>query len=274
MVVGISGGVDSALVAGLCSRTGLQTVGVLMPCHSPSESIKRAEEVVRTFGLREIYIKLDEMENFTLDALTNYGIEPVEADTNWAHGGLRSSLRTPVIDYVAKCVHGIIVGTGNRDEDELVRYYNKRGDACVDINPIAWIHKSEVYQLAREIGVPESVLKAAPSADLWDPETQTDEGELGMTYDEIEWGSRFAQEYSGFPRHFNDGWVTLAHLYAAKGNAGAMGVSLTKRQGDVLVMLAEMEQRTRHKTCIPKFKFENYERSEIRVGREEERSPS
>jgi NAD+ synthase len=190
--VGLSGGIDSAVVFALCCRAFPETVGVLMPCHSSRESIDRAREVLRSqaqlgYCCRGITVQLEA----AFDSIVAE-VETHEAtDTKFCQGSLRSCLRAPVLDYVSKCNDALIYGTGNRDEDEIFRYFQKRGDGCVDNNPIVGLHKSEVRQLAAYLGLPQSVIDAVPTADLWGPDgNQTDEGELGITYDEIEWVTR------------------------------------------------------------------------------------
>lgn len=243
LVVGISGGVDSAVVAGLCSRTGIQTVGVLMPCHSSPSSIARGEEVIKAFGLTRHSVNLEA----AFDTI-RYQVGVVRPGYEMVNdGALRSCLRAPTLDYVAKVRNGIVVGTGNRDEDEVTRYFQKRGDGSVDISPIAKYHKSEVYQLAVSLGVPVSVIKATPSADLWGPDSgQEDEKELGLTYDEVEWGIQFAQRNSRLPTTYTGG-VTAAHFAEAIRHAAHLGIELTPRQSQVLAKLQWMEEKSRHK---------------------------
>lgn len=234
LVVGVSGGVDSALVTGLCTRTSLPVIGVIMPCHSSWDAMERAHEVVSKFGVTSHVVHLDD----AFQSITSQLPEP--SHKNFCHGAMRSCLRAPTLDYVAKLYNGIIVGTGNKDEDEVTRYYQKRGDGAVDISPIAKLHKSQVYILAKEIGVPESVLRARPSADLWGGDEHDDESELGMTYDEIEKGIRSAQKFSESES------VRDIHLIMAAGHVQG-------REREVLLKLAEMEKNTRHKTMIPVF---------------------
>lgn len=192
LIVGVSGGVDSALVLALCARTNLPTYAVLMPCHSSPESTERANELVNSLhNVRKLTVNLEG----AFDSISSQVRTPdVGVDEKASYGALRSCLRAPTLDYVAKLHNGVIVGTGNRDEDEVTRYYQKRGDGAVDISPIAKLHKSEVYELAAHLGVPESILKATPSADLWGPNAgQEDEKQLGMTYYEIEQATRLVE---------------------------------------------------------------------------------
>ena len=236
LIVGISGGVDSALVAALCNRTGLPTVGVMMPCHSSQSSINRGREVIAKFKLISHQVNLDSafesIERHVASDLNDKYESSFQSKD--AQGALRSCLRAPTLDFVGKVYKGIVVGTGNRDEDEVTRYFQKRGDGCVDISPIAKLHKSEVYELSKYLEVPQSVLEATPTADLWGPNSdQTDESQLGMSYKEVEWGIRTADSVGGTRRgHFEK---------------AVLGADLTQRQLEILNTLGKMEEMSRHK---------------------------
>lgn len=249
LIVGISGGVDSALVAALCAKTGMLTVGVQMPCHSSPNSLARGQEVINAFKLQNFHtVNLEKAFDCIREQVANFWAsgdltlndpkptqEAVERFQGAeATGALRSCLRAPTLDFVGKIYQGIIVGTGNRDEDEVTRYFQKRGDGCVDISPIAKLHKSEVYELSKFLGVPQSVLDAKPSADLWGPDSgQEDEKQLGLTYDEIEWGIRYAEEQVDGTRYEHFAIASVS--------------SVAERQASVLVKLAHMERSSRHK---------------------------
>lgn len=234
LVVGISGGVDSALVAALCKRTGLPTVGVMMPCHSSHDSSSRAKEVIQKFGLTSHEVKLDGAFE-VISSQVGVKLDPKSVAGKAAHGALRSCLRAPTLDYVGKIYSGLIVGTGNKSEDSSLRYYQKRGDGCVDISPIAQLYKSEVNELSKYLGIPASILNAVPSADLWGPDAgQTDESQLGMTYQEVEWGIRAAENHGGcYKEHFQKAKSSLPNL--------------THRQLKILEIIGEMELASRHK---------------------------
>lgn len=234
LVVGISGGVDSAVVAGICKRTGIQTIGVRMPCHSSASSLSRGQEVIDTFGLTGHTVDLEGAFDTIIRQL------PLTAvDERVSRGSLRSCLRAPTLDFVGKIYEGLIVGTGNRDEDEVTRYYQKRGDGCVDISPIARLHKSEIYQLAEYLSVPRSVIDAVPSADLWGPDSgQTDESQLQMSYKEVEWGIRQAELHGG-----TFGCVRKGHFDAALHSDAVW----SDREVSVLSKLGRMEEVSRHK---------------------------
>lgn len=236
-VFGLSGGADSALVAILTKRAFPEnSTGVLMPCHSSSSSLDRAYELAKSIDLKTVKVDLSAAHNDIVGQLGS------PAD-KMARAGLRSCLRAPTLDFVAKLNNALIVGTGNRDEDELARYYQKRGDGSVDISPIAKLHKSEVYQLLTFLKCPQSIIDAVPTADLWGPDSgQADEKELGITYPEMEWA---IQE--------ND----KTGVIAPQGGYGYMPdplstiTSYTPRQVQVLKRLQKMELTSRHKATPP-----------------------
>lgn len=250
-VVGISGGVDSALVFALCVRALPLTVGVKMPCGSSRDSIDRANELfeaMRSKGFKFIEYEIDLQDAFKSivgQAAQQWGngkfvgVRQQRAE----EGALRSCLRAPVLDYFGKKHSGLVYGTGNRDEDELFRYYQKRGDGAVDNNPIACLHKSEVWALSKHLGVPESIVEAVPTADLWGPDAgQTDEDELGVSYQEIEWMTQL-----------NDS----ANILEARKECGSFAVfadrytAFTERQLGVIERAYHAERTSRHKAMPP-----------------------
>lgn len=244
-VVGVSGGIDSAVVAALLVRAFPEALGVIMPCRSSASSTERGLEVCKALGIQHIVVDLDRAHDLIrsqivtgLSNLIQSQVVPSRTDD----GALRSCLRAPVLDYAAKLVDGIIVGTGNRDEDGLVRYFQKRGDGAVDVSPIADLHKSEVYQLAYFLELPKSVLDAVPSADLWGPDVvQIDEDELGISYSEIEWADqedRLRGILTGRNEHTSV--LELATCYG-----------YTSRDLGVIDRVRYLERSSRHKASPP-----------------------
>lgn len=192
-VTSVSGGIDSAVILALCARAKtlegspiLHNVGVCQPIHSSAWALNRGLENIRSCGATEVVVDQTGIHT-QLQALVDKatGIE----GKSFASGQLRSYMRTPVGYYVAQLFSqqgspAIVMGTGNMDEDGYLAYFCKAGDGVVDVQLISDLHKSEVFTVARAIGVPESTIVAPPSADLW--EGQTDEDELGFTYDFVE----------------------------------------------------------------------------------------
>mmetsp|Transcript_107419 Transcript_107419/g.298761 ORF Transcript_107419/g.298761 Transcript_107419/m.298761 type:complete len:307 (+) Transcript_107419:26-946(+) len=192
-VVSVSGGVDSAVTLGLIKRASemegsplKRILGVAQPIHSSGWALERAAEACKALGCDMVTVDQSELHT-KLSGLVDAAVG-VEGGA-FAKGQLRSYMRTPVGYYVAQLLSQagtpcVVMGTGNKDEDGYLLYYCKAGDGVVDVQLIADLHKSEVFKVGAVLGVPASILKAAPSADLW--EGHTDEEELGFSYDFVE----------------------------------------------------------------------------------------
>jgi NAD+ synthase len=186
LVVGVSGGLDSAVVARLCERTGVPTIYVAMPMSLQKDSSPRSLHLAGKLhigavigtGLRCIPI------GSIVEAYKKMGL----GMTSLREGNIRSRVRANILYDIASEYGGIVVGTGNKDEDEI-GYFTKGGDGLVDICPLSQIHKSQVREMAKLLNVPQEIIDAKPTAGLWDG--QTDEDELGMTYYEVEVVLRF-----------------------------------------------------------------------------------
>lgn len=200
-VVGISGGVDSASTSALCARTGLRLICVQMPIHQASDQLQRASEHIdklktshpqveeRTFDLSPVFDQFSQ----TLSSEQS-------AQRELALANVRARLRMTTLYLVAQ-THGLLVaGTGNKVEDFGVGFYTKYGDGGVDLSPIADLNKSEVFSLAAHLGVPQSILQAAPTDGLW-ADGRGDEDQLGASYAELEWAMEQVKETSS-----REGW--------------------------------------------------------------------
>ena len=184
LVVGISGGIDSAVVSALCARTGLNTVAVTMPIRQRPDlhdlSMRQGAWLAERFdNVRHEIIDLtttfDEFEN----RLATY-------NNLLGFANSRSRLRMVTLYQIAQSVGGLVVGTGNKVEDFGVGFYTKYGDGGVDISPIADCYKTEVWQMGRELGIIEDIINAPPPDGLWD-DGRTDEDQLGgLTYKDLE----------------------------------------------------------------------------------------
>ena len=191
IVVGLSGGIDSAVVARVSQMAvpdGVMTV--IMPAHSNPRDAEDARLVAETFGLTALTVDLTRpVEALLVQAQQALGTWPPgesEADGRAAHlaqANLKPRLRMATLYYVANRLNYLVAGTGNRTEI-AIGYYTKYGDGGVDLLPLGALVKSEVRALARDLGVPARVIEKPPSAGLW--MGQTDEGEMGFTYAELE----------------------------------------------------------------------------------------
>jgi len=192
-VLSVSGGVDSALTLALLKKTkelsnsNLKKIwAISQPIHSSDWALNRARELCQKMDVDLKVIDQTTIFDNVTDLVTNAtGIKC----NKFSGGQMRSYMRTPINYYCAQLLTqegypSIVMGTGNMDEDGYLAYFCKAGDGVVDVQLISDLHKSEVFKCAEYLGVPSSIIKAKPSADLW--EDQEDENELGFTYDFIE----------------------------------------------------------------------------------------
>lgn len=187
-VVGVSGGIDSAVTSALCARTGLPTLCVEMPIHQAPAQVDRAQEHIARLMQQHANVRM-EVARLTpvFDALVS-ALSAVEDRTlmDLALANARARLRMTALYYFAG-VHGYLVaGTGNKVEDFGVGFFTKYGDGGVDLSPIADLTKTEVYAVAAELGVVESIMKARPTDGLWGDD-RSDEDQIGASYPELEW---------------------------------------------------------------------------------------
>ena len=178
IAIGLSGGVDSACAAGLAKMAlgRERVVGVLMPCHSDPIDTEYAEQTSETFDLETITVDLTPVYDILVAALP-------PTDQGLAQANLKPRLRMIAIYYIANTRNYLVAGTSNKSE-LLVGYFTKYGDGAADILPLGDLYKREVYNLARDVGVSQSIIDRPPTAGLWPG--QTDEEELGLTYDTLE----------------------------------------------------------------------------------------
>lgn len=189
-IFGLSGGIDSAVVARLCQMAAPQRVlGVLLPCYSHPNDEDDARLVARTFDIPVARVDLgatfDTMNEALHSAVKGLPevVESVDIKQQMPGANIKPRLRMTALYYLANSLDYLVAGTGNRSEITL-GYYTKYGDGGVDLLPIGALVKSEVRALARELGVPARVIEKPPTAGLW--MGQTDEAEMGFTYEALE----------------------------------------------------------------------------------------
>ena len=183
LVIGISGGIDSSVSSTLCALTGMKTIVLSMPIKQKSTqhdlSLKHQEWLKKNFSNVEGYtIELDNLFSSFKTSLSKFDNEHGMANS-------RARLRMTTLYQVAAANQGIVVGTGNKVEDFGVGFYTKYGDGGVDISPIADCNKSEVWELGKELKILKEIIEAPPTDGLWD-DGRTDEGQLGLSYEELE----------------------------------------------------------------------------------------
>jgi len=175
-VLGLSGGIDSAVCAALCTKAlGAQVLGLMMPCESDTRDEKDALLLARHLGMKTA--RVDLARSFRAIA------EELPEATDLARANLKPRLRMATLYYFANKLSYMVVGTGNKTE-LMVGYFTKHGDGGADILPPGNLYKRQVRALAAELGVPEPIIAKPPSAGLWSG--QTDEHEMGITYEELD----------------------------------------------------------------------------------------
>ena len=183
LIIGISGGIDSSVSSTLSAMTGLKTIVLSMPIKQKSSqhnlSLKHLEWLTKNFKNVEGHtVSLDELFNTFESSLSKFNSEHGMANS-------RARLRMTSLYQVASANKGIVVGTGNKIEDFGVGFYTKYGDGGVDISPIADCNKSEIWELGKELKILQEIIEATPTDGLWD-DGRTDEGQLGLKYEELE----------------------------------------------------------------------------------------
>ena len=182
VVFGLSGGLDSAVVAVLCKRAFPDnTLALIMPCHSSKTDIEHAEAVASKFYIPTNTIALEGVFYSLLKALPIGDCEP--ANNKLAEANLKPRLRMLALYYIATQLYYLVVGTGNRSEISI-GYFTKYGDGAADILPLGNLVKNQVRELAVYLDIPKEIIQKPPSAGLW--VGQTDEEEMGITYDGLD----------------------------------------------------------------------------------------
>jgi NAD+ synthase len=183
LIIGVSGGIDSAVVSTLCSRTSIPTVAVGMPLNSKPENTRLSElqlDFLSKLNVQTIEIELSESFKSFENSM------PYHFKSELASANSKSRLRMMTLYHIAANMNGIVVGTGNKVEDFGVGFFTKYGDGGVDMSPIADLYKTEVRELGRYLGVPQEIINATPTDGLWDDD-RNDEEQIGATYEELEW---------------------------------------------------------------------------------------
>lgn len=194
-VIGISGGIDSAVTSILCAKTGLDVLCLEMPIHQPKSHVSRGQEHIKqlknTFGnVKDTLVDLTPVfEQFKAEVTATKD----QAIVDMALANTRARLRMTTLYYYAGLHSLLVAGTGNKIEDFGVGFFTKYGDGGVDLSPIADLTKSEIYDLAEVLGVSEAIIKAAPSDGLFGDD-RSDEDQIGASYPELEWAMTMSED--------------------------------------------------------------------------------
>ena len=226
LVVGVSGGVDSAVTSALCAMTGVPVVAVNLPLHSSQKNT----------NLSNLHLQwlVERFHNVTTDVVHIDLIYDVfkrvthHYDSELGYANSKSRLRMVALYQIAAATSGLVVGTGNKVEDFGVGFFTKYGDGGVDISPIADLTKTQVRQLSVDLGISKEIIEAPPTDGLWE-DARSDEDQIGASYEELEWAMKHIEE-----------------------NAAS---SLTNRQKEVIIIYNKFNQANTHKMKgIPVYK--------------------
>nr|WP_298930318.1 NAD(+) synthase [uncultured Allomuricauda sp.] len=194
-VIGVSGGIDSAVTSTLCAKTGLDLLCLEMPIHQGENQVTRADKHIAWL-----------MDNFSNVNRQPVNLTPVfdslvsvlpkvenEEDRFMSLANTRARLRMTTLYYFAALNGYLVAGTGNKVEDFGVGFYTKYGDGGVDLSPIADLLKTEVYDVGKVLGINQDIMEAAPTDGLWG-DSRTDEDQIGASYPELEWAMKMDDE--------------------------------------------------------------------------------
>jgi len=206
-VVGVSGGIDSAVVSAIAARTGLKALLLEMPIRQKADQVSRAQEHIRR--LEQAFPNVSGMRVDLTPTFDTFAADVEVDETEFpakqlALANARSRLRMLTLYYYGQLNGLLVTGTGNKIEDFGVGFFTKYGDGGVDISPIADLTKTQIYQIAAELNIAESIQKAVPTDGLWDTE-RTDEEQMGASYPELEWamsvyGTHRPEDFEGRQR--------------------------------------------------------------------------
>ena len=194
-VIGVSGGIDSAVASTLCAKTGFDLLVLEMPIHQAESQVSRAS---RHIGWLQDNFKNVQREWIDLTQVFDSMISTLptvanEEDRFMSLANTRARLRMTTLYYFAALESYLVAGTGNKVEDFGVGFYTKYGDGGVDLSPIADLLKTEVYEIARFLKINDEIIKAAPTDGLWGDD-RTDEDQIGASYPELEWAMKMKSE--------------------------------------------------------------------------------
>jgi NAD+ synthase len=215
-VIGISGGIDSALTSTLCAETGKEVICLNMPIHQHKSEYDRGHEHINWLMSKYSNVSSQEVE-LTPSFVAIGESLPAEIQDWLTMANTRSRLRMTIL-YAFACHYKLLVaGTGNKVEDFGIGFFTKYGDGGVDLSPIAGLMKSEVFALAKELGVPDSIQQAKPTDGLF-ADGRSDEDQIGATYDELEWAMKFIENPHDFSL-LNERQKTVLDIYTRMNKA-------------------------------------------------------
>lgn len=251
-IIGVSGGIDSAVCSTLCALTGLPTTVVRMSIHQAADQADRGAKHIEWLkanfpNVKSLDIDLTEAYDKEIELLKNAGaFDGIDKDQFLlACGNTRSRLRMVTLYGIGGAHKLLVCGTGNKVEDYGVGFFTKFGDGGVDVSPIGELMKSEVYALGKELGIIEEILTARPTDGLWD-DGRTDEDQIGATYDELEWAMEFCDNAGANSLLANKNVSDFVN-----GHESAYFIPLSDRQKAVIKIYWKRHTANAHKMAMP-----------------------
>ncbi|MEZ4799040.1 MAG: NAD(+) synthase [Flavobacteriales bacterium] len=228
-VIGVSGGIDSALTSTLCAMTGKETLLLELPIYQAASQVTRAQQHMEWLASKYPNVKTHRVELTPVfdQFMNSVPSADNEALLNLSLANTRSRLRMMTLYYFAGIHKLLVAGTGNKVEDFGVGFYTKYGDGGVDLSPIADLMKTEVYELCKYLGVAQSIQEAKPTDGLWGDD-RSDEDQIGASYPELEWAMNYIEENGG-------------------GAPDLERAGLSDRQKEVLAIYWRMNRANQHK---------------------------
>lgn len=214
-VIGISGGIDSAVTSTLCAQTGNPTICITLPILQPINQHDRAHEHIKWLTDNHPNVTIHQVDLTQIFQDLEKTLPP-EAKTELSLANARARLRMTTLYTFANAHNHLVVGTGNKIEDDGIGFFTKYGDGGVDISPIGDLLKSEIYQLADHLGISETLRNAAPTDGLWGDD-RTDEDQIGTTYDLLEWAMQYSQNPTN--QTLTDAQKTALKIYQTRHTA-------------------------------------------------------
>ena len=245
LVVGVSGGIDSAVVSTLCARTGLPTYVLSMPLLSSSKNDDLSDSYSNYLedtydNVTKVRVDLSPTYERFMSSMDFWTGDGEYTSSDLANANTKSRMRMVTLYQIAGTVGGIVVGTGNKVEDYGIGFYTKYGDGGVDIAPIADLYKTEVWELGRHLGVDQRIIDAPPTDGLWE-DSRTDEEQVGASYEDLEWVMD-----SGITVNANDPSECTQWI----------GKPITEQQRSAVKQYMKFNRQNKHKMeSIPTFKL-------------------
>jgi NAD+ synthase len=243
-IIGVSGGIDSAVCSTLCAMTGLPLTVVKMSIHQAADQADRGTKHIEWLkanfpNVKSLDVDLTEVYDKEIELLAKAGaFDGVSADNIFlTSANTRSRLRMITLYGVAGAHKLLVCGTGNKVEDFGIGFFTKYGDGGIDISPIGELLKSETYSLGKELGIIEEILNARPTDGLWD-DGRTDEDQIGATYDELEWAMNFCETAPSIEEFM-------------AGHEPVFFVPLSERQRSVIRIYWKRHTANAHKMIMP-----------------------